>query len=29
MNKIKMCVIGAGNITNSRHIPAIKKIRIL
>jgi lipopolysaccharide biosynthesis protein bplA len=25
MNKIKMCVIGAGNITNSRHIPAIKK----
>ena len=25
MGKIKLCVIGAGNITNTRHIPAIKK----
>ena len=25
MNKFRICVIGAGNITNTRHIPAILK----
>lgn len=25
MSKIKVCVIGAGNITNTRHIPALQK----
>lgn len=25
MNKLRICVIGAGNITNTRHIPAILK----
>lgn len=25
MNKIKICIIGAGNISNTRHIPAILK----
>ncbi|MEI7615795.1 MAG: Gfo/Idh/MocA family oxidoreductase [Actinomycetota bacterium] len=26
MNKIKVCIIGAGNISNTRHIPALKKV---
>lgn len=26
MKKIKVCIIGAGNISNTRHIPALKKI---
>ena len=25
--KLKICVIGGGNITNTRHIPALKKIK--
>lgn len=25
--KIKVCIIGAGNISNTRHIPALKKIK--
>lgn len=25
MNKIRICIIGAGNISNTRHIPALKK----
>lgn len=27
MNTHKVCVIGAGNITNTRHIPALKKLK--
>ena len=27
MKKIKVCIIGAGNISNTRHIPALKKLR--
>lgn len=27
MNKIKVAIIGAGNISNTRHIPALKKLR--
>ena len=26
MKKIKVCIIGAGNISNTRHIPALKKL---
>lgn len=26
MRKIKVCIIGAGNISNTRHIPALRKI---
>lgn len=26
-DKIKVCIIGAGNISNARHIPALKKIK--
>lgn len=26
MNKTKICIIGAGNISNTRHIPALKKV---
>ena len=26
MNKTKVCIIGAGNISNTRHIPALKKV---
>ena len=25
MQKINVCIIGAGNISNTRHIPALKK----
>ncbi len=25
-NKIKICIVGAGNISNTRHIPALKKV---
>lgn len=27
MDKIKVCIIGAGNISNTRHIPALKKLK--
>lgn len=26
-NKVKVCIIGAGNISNTRHIPALKKAK--
>ena len=26
-NSIKVCIIGGGNISNTRHIPALKKIK--
>lgn len=26
-NKVKVCIIGAGNISNTRHIPALKKVK--
>jgi predicted dehydrogenase len=26
-NKIKVCIIGGGNISNTRHIPALKKMK--
>lgn len=27
MNKVKVVIVGAGNISNTRHIPALKKLR--
>ena len=27
MKTIKVCIIGAGNISNTRHIPALKKLK--
>lgn len=27
MKKVKICIIGGGNISNTRHIPAIKKLK--
>lgn len=27
MSKIKVCIVGAGNISNTRHIPALRKIK--
>lgn len=26
VNKVKLCIVGAGNISNTRHIPALKKV---